>query len=303
MNVLIIGLGSIAHKHIYALKALSEKVNIYALRSGNNSTQIEDIINIYELSQAKVPFDFAIISNPTAAHYKTIVQLLPLHIPLFIEKPLVHLLEEGDAIVKKCMSEDIKAYVACNLRFHPCIQFLKQYLTNNVSRINEVNIYCGSYLPDWRPQKDFRTIYSANPELGGGVHLDLIHELDYTYWLFGAPISSNKLLTNHSALDIRAVDYAYYNLSYTDFTINITLNYYRKDAKREIEILLEDGTLKADLLVGTVTFNSRLLFEKKTDIHFTYVEQMRYFLENIHENRTIMNNIEEASKILKICLK
>lgn len=303
MNVLIIGLGSIARKHIYALKALSDKINIYALRSSDNNDQIEDVINIYELNHAKLSFDFAIISNPTAVHYKTIEQLLPLQIPLFIEKPLFHLLEEGEALVNKCVNEGIKTYVACNLRFHPCVQFLKQYLTNNISRINEVNIYCGSYLPDWRPQKDFRTIYSAHPELGGGVHLDLIHELDYSYWLFGAPISSYKQLTNHSCLDIRAVDYAHYNLSYAGFTANITLNYYRRDSKREIEILLEDGTLKADLLTGTVVLNNQLLFERKTDIHFTYVEQMKYFLENIHEDRVIMNDIEEAFKILKICLK
>jgi predicted dehydrogenase len=303
MNVLIIGLGSIARKHISALRMLSDEVNIYALRSGGNSEKTEGVVNIYDLNTADALFQFAIISNPTAAHYSTIEQLLSLGVPLFIEKPLFHLLEKGELLVKKCMAEGIKTYVACNLRFHPCIKFIKRFLEDNNESINEVNIYSGSYLPDWRPQRDFRSVYSANPELGGGVHLDLIHELDYTYWLLGAPIDYCKHLTNKSTLDIQAIDFARYALFYDNFTASITLNYYRRDSKREIEILLEHGTLKADLLANTVTFDTQLLFEKKIEIYYTYVEQMKYFLENIHGDSPMMNNIEEAFEILKICLR
>ena len=42
MNVLIIGLGSIAKKHIDALNAIApEKFNIYALRSGKGNNDVE----------------------------------------------------------------------------------------------------------------------------------------------------------------------------------------------------------------------------------------------------------------------
>lgn len=31
-----------------------------------------------------------------------------------------------------------------------CSSFTKQYIAGSSLRINEINVYCGSYLPSWR---------------------------------------------------------------------------------------------------------------------------------------------------------
>ena len=98
-------------------------------------------------------------------------------------------LQGSETLVKRINQSNLLTYVACNLRFLECIQFLKERLDSQKKFVQEVNVYCGSYLPDWRPGKDYKTIYSAIKEKGGGVHLDLIHELDYIYWLFGKPLN------------------------------------------------------------------------------------------------------------------
>jgi predicted dehydrogenase len=99
MNILIIGLGSIARKHIEALQSLEIDVNIYALRSNLNADAEEGVVNIYSIEDLAILFDFAIISNPSNMHFKFIEMLAKKNIPLFIEKPAVHTLENVDTLV------------------------------------------------------------------------------------------------------------------------------------------------------------------------------------------------------------
>jgi len=305
MNVLIAGLGSIGRKHYQVLRRIDSDIRVVALRSSKKSGQAEDIQNVYSYEELKKysPFDFAIVSNPTDKHEETISRLLDLHCPLFIEKPLFHT-SGSDALLKLISEAGIKTYVACNLRFLESIRFLKEKLAG--SEINEVNVYCGSYLPDWRPGVDYRDIYSSHADQGGGVHLDLIHELDYTWWLFGKPLSVHSFRSSKSALKIDAADYANYLLEYDTFTVNVILNYYRRDKKRKIEVVCSDETYSADLYSNSVSSAKELIFKSDQVIADTYVSQMEYFIDMItnplKKNEVIMNDVNEAFEVLKICL-
>jgi predicted dehydrogenase len=305
MNILIIGLGSIARKHIDAIRALEIDAKIYALRSSQNALIEDKIENIFSFEHFDIPINFAIISNPTNLHYKYIQVLAEKEIPIFIEKPALHSLENSDKLVQLVESNKIITYVGCNLRFHPCIVFLKNYLKTEKIRINEVNVYCGSYLPDWRPDKDFRKIYSANAGMGGGVHLDLFHELDYTIWLFGFPNKSVSIKRNVSCLDIDAVDYANYCLEYTDFTANIVLNYYRNRSKRIIEVVSENQILLVDLIKNIIVDEEdNVLFEiPNFVINQTYEDQIRYFINCLVLSQQPMNSLKESIEVLKIVLQ
>ena len=50
MKVLIVGLGSIAKKHIEALRTLQPKCAIYALRSSLKANIEDGIVNIYDFT-------------------------------------------------------------------------------------------------------------------------------------------------------------------------------------------------------------------------------------------------------------
>lgn len=304
MNVLIVGLGSIARKHIIALQLLQRNAKIYALRSNSNAEVEEGIENVYNLENLSTPIDFAIISNPTHLHYQFIEELAKKNIPLFIEKPAVHTLQDVNKLVDIIETKQLITYVACNLRFHPCISFLKNKLEKGNLRINELNVYCGSYLPDWRPGKDFRTIYSANAPMGGGVHLDLFHELDYTTWLFGLPNKSKSVLQSKSSLGIDAVDYANYILEYNTFTASIILNYYRRKAKREIEIVFDNDTWTVNLIKNEIKNDAdEYVFEASDfNVKETYVSQLEYFINCLKNKQVPMNSFKDSLENLKICL-
>lgn len=302
MRVLIIGLGSIAKKHIDALRVLYKELEVYALRSTADSAKYQDVINLSSLDNISTyNFDFAIISNPTAKHYETLAVFKDLNIPLFIEKPLFGDVGEDESKLVDFYTDNLAVtYVACNLRFLSCLQEIKIILKDK--RINEVNVYCGSYLPEWRPNVDFRSVYSANKEMGGGVHLDLIHELDYLYWVLGAPIKSTASFSSKSSLEISSYDYANYLWAYNGFMANVVLNYFRRDAKRSFEIVCESETYRVDLLKNVIYRNEEVIFSSDQKPSDTYLAQMRFFLTEVVGNGTNFNSIKEAYKILNLCL-
>lgn len=302
MRVLIIGLGSIAKKHITALRSFSEEFKIFALRSSLNAEKYEEVTNIYNLDNDV--FDFAIISNPTHLHSVYIKLLASKSIPLFIEKPAVHSLENFNEILNLVTKKKITTYVACNLRFNPCISFLKEKFNNKDLKVNEINVYCGSYLPDWRPGVDFKKNYSAHSKMGGGVHLDLFHEIDYTIWLFGLPKSYSSIKRSVSSLSIDSIDYANYILQYEKFTTSIILNYYRKKVKREMEILFNQKTWNVNLINNTIiNDDGNVIFKsEKFDNLQTYKLQLEYFINCLKSKKTPMNSLQESIPALKICL-
>lgn len=302
MNVLIVGLGSIAKKHISVLRKISPDISITALRQAVYSHEYEDIKSIYDLNFIEEKFDFAIISNPTYLHYSTILSLIPLNIPLFIEKPSLMSLENSDNLIEILFRNKINTYVACNMRFLDCLKFVKAEILKTCNVVNEVNVYCGSYLPEWRQNVDFRKNYSAIPELGGGVHLDLIHEFDYLYWIFGMPIQTRRVLRNKSSLNIAAIDYANYILEYDSMVANVVLNYYRRDYKRTFEIVFDTKTWLVNIYENSVYENGIEIFSSQQKNIDTYYFQMSYFLEKIQKKEDLINSFAESINVLKICL-
>ena len=119
---------------------------------------------------------------------------------------------------------------------------------------------CSTYLPDWRPNQDYRQTYSAHSELGGGVEIDLIHEWDYIYYLFGQPSEVSSYFGKVSNLEIDSNDLAIYIAKYQDKMVSVHLDYFGQSNKREIELYFDDEVIVGDLI------NSKLIFlkEKRT---------------------------------------
>ncbi|WP_339606914.1 Gfo/Idh/MocA family oxidoreductase [uncultured Roseivirga sp.] len=302
MKVLIMGLGSISKKHIAAIRRKFSDALIYALRSNESSDEHIDVNHIYSITQAPKDLDFCIISNPTSKHGESIKLLSTLKSPLLIEKPVLSSLEEIDELSLIINEASIPTYVGCNLRFHPVILRLKEEMDKR--KPVEMNVYCGSYLPEWRPDQDYREVYSAKSALGGGVHLDLIHEIDYTIYLLGYPQTIESYKSKKSSLEIDSYDIAHYTLEYNRTSVFITLNYYRSEVKRQIECVWENDVWIADLIKGSIiNEKGEVIFMKTFDSLETYSNQLDYFWTCIHEGKEPMNSFDEAAKILRMCLK
>jgi predicted dehydrogenase len=303
MNVLIIGLGSIALKHIKVLKEINANTSIFALRSSKLSVKVSGVKDLFEWEEVvSKKFHFCIISSPSSLHLSHIKLVEVLRIPIFIEKPLfINRSQIND--FKILDLKNLRSYVACNFRFNPIIEFLKDDLKIKAKNIYEVTAYCGSYLPNWRPNKDYRKVYSSIKELGGGVNIDLIHEPDYFVHLFGLPEHTSVHNKKVSSLEINSNDSSIIYLSYKNFQASITLNYFRKDARRTLEIVTDEKTIFVDFLKGIVKDleANTILYQSSEDlIESSYKKQMLFFLNSIKSNEYKMNSIEEALSVLNI---
>jgi predicted dehydrogenase len=304
LKVLIIGLGSIARKHIGVLKLLVPDCELYALRSNSSRPNLDEVISCFSLYEVPVDINFIIISNPTALHLETIKKVIHFGVPIFIEKPPIDSLDQVEELLSLINSSGVQTYTAFNLRFNPIIKWLKENIRDY--RVIEVNAYCGSYLPSWRPNQDYKTVYSAREELGGGVHLDLTHEIDYLIYIFGRPNKFKSIRRKISDLEINSIDSAKYWMEYTFFTTNLVLNYFRRDSKRVIEIVTDTITLECDLLKNQITeLVSNEIIYKPDPISsdHTYLMQMIYFLECLKLGLKPMNDLAESIKTMEVCLK
>ena len=189
MDVLFVGLGSIGTRHLKNLHAVAAQKDIpvraWALRSSARALPEETralLAGEFTSLPEHARYDAAFITNPTHLHFGMLQNLRGKADTLFIEKPIF---ERTDRALADCLAPGQKAYVAAPMRWCGTMLALKKALP--ALSVYSARVLCSSYLPGWRPGVDYRTVYSAHKDMGGGVTIDLIHEWDYLVELFGKP--------------------------------------------------------------------------------------------------------------------
>jgi predicted dehydrogenase len=95
--------------------------------------------------------------------------------------------------------------------------------------------------------------YSARAE-EGGVLRDLVHEIDYTGWLFGWPSATSASVRNLGRLGIEADEIA--NLHWetpNGCLVSVSLDFLSRTPKRQVVASGENGSIQWDGISQTVT--------------------------------------------------
>lgn len=281
MDVLFTGLGSIGTRHLKNLHAVAAEkgisVRAWALRSSARALPDETrALLAGEMSRlpAGAHYDAAFITNPTHLHFDTLRLLRGKADTLFIEKPIF---EAPGRRLAECLLPGQKAYVAAPMRWCGTMLALKKLLPG--LSVYAARVICSSYLPDWRPNADYRTVYSAHRDMGGGVAIDLIHEWDYLAWLFGMPEEVFCLRGTYSHLQIDSDDLAVYIARYPSLLCEVHLDYFGRRYRRAIELFCKNGTVTADFGAGTLTLEDGTVREYPEPVNGRYLREMAYFLE------------------------
>jgi predicted dehydrogenase len=201
--------------------------------------------------------------------------------------------------------------VGCNMRFHPGVRALKEVVdTGTLGAILSARFEFGQYLPDWRPSTDYRTSYSARSELGGGIILDAIHELDYATWLLG-DVSEVACFADHvSTLEIDTEDVASVILRFDAGTIaEVHLDYVQRAYSRSCKLVGEDGTAcwdymkpKLDVYLTNVgEWRENRLFDE-WDPNVMYLDELRHFLRCLDGDELPLADVVAGRRTLLLAI-
>jgi len=208
--------------------------------------------------------DYLVVASNTALHHEQLV-FVDNNLQsrkILMEKPLFDVFHDLEI-------RNNQVFVGYNLRFHPLIQLIKEKITNK--KLWNIQIFCGSYLPNWRPGRDYRETSSAKKETGGGVLLDLSHELDYVQWLTGEIDIINTVNEKVSDLGIDTDDILILSgKSESGAYVHITLNYFTRRPIRQFIIDGEGISIQADLIT-----NSLSVIEQTEESEFSWPELNR----------------------------
>src|SRR5262249_46234539 len=142
---------------------------------------------------------------PSSRHVDICRPLVEAGIPVFVEKPAATSRESFDALAASAKSSGSPVMVGYHLRFHPSVKCLHRVMAGRrVGAVQSVEVAVHSHMPSWHGYEAPNTFYAGIKELGGGVVLTEIHEIDLLCWLFGAPesVMGFKADATRSDLDV-----------------------------------------------------------------------------------------------------
>lgn len=308
ITALFIGLGSIGTRHLNNLHALCARRGLTlqadALRS-DLSRPLRDGVAEKLHAQLTDPaalghYDLVFVTNPTSLHIDALRAVRGKAGAIFLEKPIFSA-EQTDTDLTELLEPGQKCYVAAPMRWCGAMLALKEALPE--LKPYSARVICSSYLPDWRPGVDYRTVYSAHRALGGGVTIDLIHEWDYLVDLFGVPTAVHNFKGTYSHLEIDSDDLSVYIAQYPTLLAEVHLDYFGRGYRRSIELLCRDGSAVADFGAGTLTLPDGSVRDCTEPLNRRYEREMEYFLDYaLGGEGESVNPPETALRVLNLTL-
>lgn len=315
-NLLIVGCGSIGQRHAKNAKSIGIKnimlfdINFERLRSFAEELGTDFYYTSFdELFENNPNIDAAVIATPSALHIENAKFLAEKNINIFVEKPLSNNLNGVDELIGAINANNIVGMMGQSYRFHEGFLKLKNLLDDDVlGKIYHVNYYGGQYLPDWHPDMDYRTEYSARKELGGGVFLTTMsHVFDNIQWLFGDIINIINWKAKLSNLEIDVEDSAF-SLIETDekIIVNTFFDFLQRFQQHKMIITGEKGHIEADFIKNKIKIckkDSSSMITYDFDSNRRYVEELKNFVNlvnnNINEHEI---DISTGKRILKLII-
>jgi len=330
MKLLVAGLGGIGQRHVRNLRTLlGPQAEILAYRVRRDSPTLTDSLGVepgasvdekYSLrvvtdldsALAEGP-DAVLVCNPSSLHLSVATKAARAGAALFIEKPLSSDLQGVGELIDLVESRQLVGLVGYQMRFHPGLVRAAALLEEGaIGRVVAVRIEVGEYLPGWHTYEDYRQMYASRADLGGGVILSQIHELDYVYWLFGMPRRAFALGGHLTRLEVDVEDTASILLECSVdgrvIPVHVHQDYIQRPSSRTCEIVGDAGKILIDLrLVTLLAYDGDgNVIESSENPGFErnqlFLDEMTHFLACVEGRESPRVSIRDGARSLAIAL-
>jgi predicted dehydrogenase len=328
---LFVGLGGIGQRHLRNLRALfGDSVAVDAYRVRREQQVLDDQLAVVENASLESRYglsvysdldaalaqrpDVVFVTNPSSLHVDVARRAAEASAHVFIEKPVSHSLEGVLELAAYLEQKQLVGFVAYQLRRHPGFRKLSQRLSEGaIGRVLSVRAEVGEYLPNFHPYEDYRRMYAARRDLGGGVTLSQIHELDYLIALFGAPRRAFAMGGKVSSLEVDVDDLTSGIIEFPGrdggrIIAELHQDFFQRPTARRCLVIGESGRLEWSL--SERAFRrwdaSGALVEEEDYGSYprnqAFVEELNYFFECVQERTQPDVNVRAGARSLSLAL-
>ena len=309
-NVLIVGYGSAGKRYHKIVKKFYPNCSVKVFSTRNIKKKNNYFLRSYTDIINFKP-NISILANPSSLRLRLCKLLSVLNSHVLIEKPLSSDLKQADKIIKLFKKKKVIIKVGYNLRFLNSLRKFKEIIKNKkIGRIFFARVEVGEYLPNWR-SIFYTNSVSAKRRFGGGVLLELSHELDYLLYLLGDFDKVFCKIQKSSDLKIDVEDVGNLILhNKKNFFVNVSLDFCRRDKVRKCYISGKKGSMELNFLANNIKYYNnkwtKINFPKENMIN-TYKKVFDEFVRITKNNKsyfikrkTELASLNDSRKVLKI---
>ncbi len=303
-KILFIGLGGAGQRHLRIFKdLLPSSTEFFCYRqiektpllnqdfTVDTSSSIIKKYGLHQFESIEKAFlsapDLAIISTPSSHHLSSMLMAAESGCGVFVEKPWSDSLKGFGKFKLEIERHNSPFFISFQRRYNPHFQRIHQLISSgSLGNIINAVFNVASYVPDWHSYENFKELYAVRSDLGGGVLLTEIHEIDLVNWWFGEAREVFCAGGTFGKGGIDVEDTAHLTIRYSGFDVQVNLCFMQRRNHRNIFVAgdlgcvewnqLENRLVHEDYKTGEIK-DVKLPDFKMDDM---FVNQARDFISN-----------------------
>lgn len=330
MKIVFVGLGGIGQRHLRNLRQLlGSELEVHAFRARRLTHVVSDKLDIVPDENIETKYgitvhktwqqaldvrpDVVMICNPSSLHMAYALSAAHAGIPFFAEKPLSHNWDRVNELLSVADQSNLPGFVGYQLRFHPCVKRLQELVkSRSIGRLVAVRMQVGEYLPGWHKYEDYREMYASKRELGGGVILSQIHELDILYSVLGVAENIHTIGGQLTKLEIDVEDTASSLMAFSrdgrTIPVQLYQDYIQRPPRRAYEFIGDAGKIEVDITTNSLTWfaeqgnvaeRMRLPEFQRNQL---FLDQMRHMLGCLRGEEKPLVSLRDGAQSLRMAL-